>query len=126
MLAVIVGVTGVVFAWKLYRRGLDDPEVDPIDAKLGGLGKLFGHAWYYDEGLAAMVGGPIRRGAQWVADVFDQKVIDGGVTGVARIFGAAGSGMRKLQTGLVRQYALGIAIGMAALVIWTLWRVGVA
>ena len=107
MLAVVVGITGIVFAWKLYRRGLDDPEVDPIDAKLGGLGRLFGHAWYYDEGIAAMVGGPLRRSAQWLADVFDQKVLDGGVNGVARIIGAAGTGIRKLQTGLVRQYALG-------------------
>ena len=126
MLAVAVGVTGIVFALRLYRRGLDDPEVDPIDAKLGGIGRLFGHAWYYDEGIAAMVGGPLRRSAQWLADGFDQKVLDGGVNGVARLFGAAGTGMRKLQTGLVRQYAVGIAAGMVALLIWTLWRVGVA
>jgi proton-translocating NADH-quinone oxidoreductase, chain L len=126
MLAVALGLAGIVFAFKLYRRGLEDPEVDPIDTKLGGLGKLFGHAWYYDEGIAAMVGGPIRRCAQWIADVFDQKVIDGAVNGLARGFGAAGSGMRKLQTGLVRQYALGIAAGMVALLVWTLWRVGVA
>ncbi len=126
MLAVAIGVTGIVIALRLYRRGLEDPEVDPVDAKLGGLGRLFGHAWYYDEGIAAMVGGPLRRSAQWLADVFDQKVLDGGVNGVARIFGAAGTGMRKLQTGLVRQYALGIAVGMVALLIWVFWRVGVA
>ena len=125
MLAVALGLTGIVFAFKLYRRGLVDPATDPIDAKLGSLGRLFGHAWYYDEGIAAAVGGPVRRSAQWAADVFDQKILDGGVNGVAKLFGAAGSGMRKVQTGLVRQYALGIAAGMVALLIWTLWRVGV-
>ena len=124
--AVVVAVVGIVFALRLYRRGLEDPEVDPLDAKLGGFGKLFGHAWYYDEGIAAAVSGPIRRGAAWTADVFDQKIIDGAVNGVARGFGAAGTAMRKLQTGLVRQYALGIAAGMAALLVWALWRVGVA
>ena len=75
------------------------------------LGRLFGHAYYYDEGIAAAVGGPIRRGAQWLADVFDQKIIDGAVNGIARGFGAAGTQVRKLQTGLVRQYALGIVLG---------------
>ena len=125
MLAVAVGVTGIALAFRLYRRGLDDPAVDPIDGKLGGLGKLFGHAWYYDEGLAAAVGGPIRRSAQWVADVFDQKIIDGGVNGVGRLVGSAGAGMRKLQTGMVRQYALGIVVGMVALLLWTLWRVSI-
>ena len=126
MLAVAVGLIGITFAFRLYRRGLEDPAVDPVDAKLGGFGRLFGHAWYYDEGIAAMVGGPLRRGARWTAEVFDQKVIDGAVNGIARGVGAAGTGMRRLQTGLVRQYALGIAAGMAALLVWALWRVGVS
>ena len=121
-----VGLVGITFAFRLYRRGLEDPAVDPVDAKLGAVGRLFGHAWYYDEGIAAMVGGPLRRAARWATDVFDQKIIDGAVNGVARGVGAAGTGMRRLQTGLVRQYALGIAAGMAALLIWALWRVGVS
>ncbi len=125
MLAVAIGVTGIVIALRWYRRGLDDPGDDPVDRKLGAAGRLFGHAWYYDEGIAALVGGPIRRGAQWVADVFDQQVIDGGVNGVAKVFGAAGAGMRKVQTGLVRQYALGIVLGMVALLVWALWRAGI-
>ena len=124
VLAVVVGVSGLLIAFRLYRRGLADPGADPVDAKLGAIGRLFGHAWYYDEGIAAMVGGPIRRGAQWTADVLDQKIIDGAVNGVARGFGAAGSGLRRVQTGLVRQYALGIAAGMAALLVWAIWRVG--
>ncbi len=125
MLAVAVGVTGIALAFRLYRRGLEDPRVDPIDAKLGPVGRLFGHAWYYDEGIAAAVGGPLRRGALWTAEVLDQKIIDGAVNGVARGVGAAGTGIRRFQTGLVRQYALGIAAGMAALLIWAIWRVGI-
>ena len=99
-------IVGIFISWRIYRGGLEDPAVDPLDRRLGGLGRLFGHAWYYDEGIAAAVGGPIRRGAQWLADVFDQKIIDGAVNGIARGFGAAGTQVRKLQTGLVRQYAL--------------------
>ncbi|MBK5289329.1 MAG: NADH-quinone oxidoreductase subunit L, partial [Acidimicrobiia bacterium] len=125
MLAVAIGVTGIVIALRWYRRGLDDPADDPVDRKLGPAATLFGHAWFYDEGIAALVGGPIRRGAQWVADVFDQRVIDGGVDGIAKAFGAAGVGMRRLQTGLVRQYALGIALGMVALLVWAFWRAGI-
>ncbi len=126
VLAVVVAGIGIVFTYAMFRRGLEDPAVDPLDRRLGPLGRLFGHAWYYDEAIAAAVGGPIRRGAQWLAEVLDQKVIDGAVNGIARGVGAAGTGMRRLQTGLVRQYALGIAAGMAALLIWALWRVGVA
>ena len=125
MLAVVIGLTGLAIAVRIYRRGLDDPAVDPADRRLGGLGHLFGHAWYYDEGIAALVGGPVRHFAQWTADVFDQKVIDGAVNGIAHGFAVAGTGLRRLQTGLVRQYALGIALGMVALLVWAVWRVGI-
>ena len=126
VLAVVVAGIGIRFTYVMFRHGLEDPAVDPLDRRLGPLGRLFGHAWYYDEGIAAMVGGPLRRGARWTAEVLDQKVIDGAVNGIARGVGAAGTGIRRVQTGLVRQYALGIAAGMAALLIWALWRVGVA
>jgi NADH-quinone oxidoreductase subunit L len=124
VIAVAVAVVGIFISWRIYRGGLEDPAVDPLDRRLGGLGRLFGHAYYYDEGIAAAVGGPIRRGAQWLADVFDQKIIDGAVNGIARGFGAAGTQVRKLQTGLVRQYALGIAVGTVALLIWAAIRAG--
>ena len=123
--SVIVATIGIVYAFSLYRNGLEDPALDPFDQKLGRLGRLFGHAWYYDEGIAALVGGPIRRGAEWLSDVFDQKVVDGAVNGIAKGFGAAGAGLRRVQTGLVRQYALGVALGAAALLVWAIWRVGV-
>ena len=51
--------------------------------------------------------------------------VAGWLTGLilkGRGFGLAGTGMRRLQTGLVRQYALGIAAGMAALLLWAVWR----
>ncbi len=125
VVAVCVALVGAVYAFGLYRRGLEDPAVDPFNEKLGPLGRLFGHAWYYDHGITRLVGGPVRRGAAWLSDVFDQKVVDGAVNGVAKGFGAAGAGLRKVQTGLVRQYALGLAVGAAALLVWAIWRVGV-
>jgi NADH-quinone oxidoreductase subunit L len=122
VVAVVVAVAGLLFAFALYRRGLDDPAVDPLERRLGPFARLFGHAWYYDDGIAALVGGPIRRGAQWLADVFDGKIIDGAVNGIARGFGAAGAQLRKVQTGLVRQYALGVALGAVALLVWAAIR----
>jgi NADH-quinone oxidoreductase subunit L len=124
VVAVVVATIGIVFAYRMYRRGLEDPAVDPLDRRLGPLGRLFGHAWYYDAGIADAVGGPIRRSAQWLADVFDEKIIDGAVNGIARGFGAAGTQVRKLQTGLVRQYALAIAVGTVALLVWAAIRAG--
>jgi NADH-quinone oxidoreductase subunit L len=122
IVAIAVALVGIFISWRIYRGGLEDPAVDPLDRRLGVFGRLFGHAWYYDEGIAAAVGGPIRRSALWLADVFDQKIIDGAVNGIARGFGAAGAQVRKVQTGLVRQYALAIAFGTVALLIWAVVR----
>lgn len=122
LIAVGVAAVGIFLAWRFYRGGLEDPAVDPLDRRLGVFGRLFGHAWYYDEGIAAAVGGPIRRGAQWLTDVFDEKIIDGAVNGIARGFGIAGAQIRRIQTGLVRQYALGIAAGAVALLVWAAIR----
>jgi hypothetical protein len=37
---------------------------------------------------------------------------------------SAGGGLRRLQTGYVRNYALGLALGSAALLGWVLLRAG--
>jgi len=126
LLAIVVAVAGISYAWVLYHRGLEHRAVDPLEQRLGPIGRFFGHAWYYDEGITALVGGPLRRAASWLADVFDMKIIDGAVNGVAWLFREAAGGLRKVQTGLVRQYALGIALGSVLLLLWVLARAGVS
>ena len=79
------------------------------------LGRVFGHAYYYDEGISRAVDGPLRAGAGWLARVFDAKIIDGAVNGVGWVVRETSLGFRKLQTGLVRNYALGIVLGTVAL-----------
>jgi len=49
-------------------------------------------------------------------------VIDGAVNGIARGAKEAGGGLRRIQTGLVRNYALAIMIGMSALLVWVATR----
>jgi NADH-quinone oxidoreductase subunit L len=126
LLAIVVAATGILYAWRLYQRGLERRDQDPLDQRLGAVGRFLGHAWYYDEGIAALVGGPLRRAATWLADVFDARIIDGAVNGVAWLFREAAGGLRRVQTGLVRQYALGVAVGVVVLLLWALARAGLA
>ena len=60
--------------------------------------------------------------ATFFAWVVDARVIDGAVNGTANLVRATGSAARKLQSGYVRNYALGIALGMAALIVFLLSR----
>ena len=50
--------------------------------------------------------------------------MDGAVNGVATLVREGGGQLRKLQTGYVRNYALGLAAGVVVLLAWTLVRVG--
>ena len=59
-----VALIGIFFAWTLYRRGLADRSVDPLNERLGPVARLFGHAYYFDDGISRAVDGPIRRAAQ--------------------------------------------------------------
>jgi len=117
-LAVVAGLIGLFAALSMYGQGLADPARDPLDDRLGIAGRILGHAYYFDEAIANAVRVPGRRFLDWMSEAFDQGVIDGAVNGVGRFFRGIGAGNRRIQSGLVRQYALGIALGAVGLMIY--------
>jgi NADH-quinone oxidoreductase subunit L len=123
-LSVAVGLIGIFVAHRVYRGGLRRPTEDPGLQRLGVVGRVFGHAYYYDELIGRMVAGPLTKGAD-LLDRFDGRVIDGAVNGVGRLFRDVGGTVRKAQTGLVRNYALGVVIGAVGLLVFMLVRGGV-
>ncbi len=113
-IAVIGALAGIFLAYTVYQRKRL-PAIEP---------KLLANAWYYDAGVSALMGGPGRvafEDAAWV----DANVVDGAVNGTAFGVRSIGGVVRKLQTGFVRNYALGIGVGVIALLAWFLIR-GVA
>jgi NADH-quinone oxidoreductase subunit L len=123
-LALVVAVVGIVFGHAVYRNGLTNTGDDPIDASLGPLARIFANAYYFDFGISRLVSGPLTAFAHFLAEGFDRHVIDGAVNGIGSAFKAGAGGLRTMQTGLVRNYALGIAAGAAALLIFFVLRVG--
>ena len=124
VLSVTFGLAGLFLAYVIYQHGLERPADDPIRSKLGsGLHNLLAHDWYYDETIGRVVGGPGRKFANWLAYFVDAKVIDGAVNGIAWLFQRASERLRRLQTGYVRQYALGIVLGAVLLLLYALARV---
>jgi NADH-quinone oxidoreductase subunit L len=106
---------GIGIAYLLYRRGLKARDRDPLRDGLGPAATLAGNAYFYDAGVSAFVDKPGRAGAEFLDEQVDTRVIDGSVNGVAHLVRRAGDGLRHMQDGLVRRYALGVALGMVAL-----------
>ena len=120
--AVIIAVVGIVWGRAMYRNGLPETGEDPVVERLGPFAKVLANAYYFDVGIARFVSGPLTAAARFISGDVDHKGIDGAVNGVAAGFKAAGGGLRKLQTGLVRNYALWIVFGAVLLVGYMLIR----
>jgi NADH-quinone oxidoreductase subunit L len=111
----VLCVIGVVAGLVPWRRRAEHPSLEPA---------VLAHAWYGDESVAALVGGPGIELATFAADDVDAGTIDGAVNGVAWLVRHGGGRLRRLQTGYVRNYALGVAGGAAALLLYVVVRAG--
>jgi NADH-quinone oxidoreductase subunit L len=123
-ISVVFGLIGLYIAYRIYRQGIPSPEGDPLPERLGVTGRLFQHAYYFDEIIANLVRGPVYRFADWLNRGFDLGIIDGAVNGVATLVRDAGGRLRRVQTGLVRNYALGVVLGAVALLVFLAVRAG--
>ena len=107
-------LVGIGIAYLIYmRHRLRESALEP---------KVLQRAWYVDDFYRGTVEAPGRALSNWSAYVFDTKVIDGAVNGVGALVRAGGSRLRAVQTGFVRNYALGVAGGAVAVLAYVLTR----
>ena len=107
--ATLSALAGIGLAFFFYRRSPDTPAL--LAHRFPGIYRLLLGKYYVDEAYDAAVVRPLVRGAGWVYEHFDLKVIDGTLDGSAAAAGRAGKGLNILQSGLVRDYALAFLIG---------------
>jgi NADH-quinone oxidoreductase subunit L len=105
--ATIGALVGIALAVMVYLKRRWD-----IAAKVEQ--PLFAKGWYYDSAISSFMGGPGRKAFDAVA-WFDKHVIDGAVNGVATVVRVSSDKSRTVQTGYVRNYALGLMIGVIVL-----------
>jgi len=110
-IAVVGAVVGIAGAYLVYEK----KRVKAVEPA------ILANAWNYDQGVSAFMGGPGRKAFDDLAWV-DKNVVDGAVNGTAFGVRSLGGLLRKTQTGFVRNYALGIGVGVVALLGWFLIR----
>jgi NADH-quinone oxidoreductase subunit L len=81
------------------------------------------HVWHWDDAYDAVIGRPLTEAAQFSDDVIEPKVIDGAINGVAVSVRRSGEGLRKVQSGFVRHYALATVLGLAVVLVYLVARV---
>ncbi|MDG5778478.1 NADH-quinone oxidoreductase subunit L [Haloarculaceae archaeon H-GB2-1] len=109
-LALALGGAGL--AYQLYGTAAH-PE--PHTEKLGSIRTLLMHNYYLDEFQVWLATGVTYRVAR-AANTFDQGVVDGVVNGVSSVSLFSGSRVRRIQSGVVSNYASLITLSLVLLI----------
>ncbi|WP_328701950.1 NADH-quinone oxidoreductase subunit L [Aestuariimicrobium ganziense] len=106
-LTMAVVAVGVVIGWWLHKSDVSDtvPATrNPL--VIAGRNDLYGDA--FNEAVFMRPGQGLVSGL----DSFDRTVVDGAVMGSAGVFGGLSTGLRRLQNGYARSYALTMVAGV--------------
>ena len=112
LLALVLAVAGAGLGWKLYAV----PDPSEPTTRLGSARDLAVANYYQDELQVWLADGVTRRTAR-ASDSFDQVVIDGTVNGISTVSLGISDRVRRVQTGLVTEYAALIAMGVLVLLV---------
>ena len=111
-MSVALGVGGILLAWTMWGRGRVYPL--PTSNAARSVRTLLLRRYFFKAGYDWIGAKGVYTVAR-AADFFDQYVIDGTVHGFERAFAALSNRMRRLQTGLVSDYASYVVAGLVAL-----------
>jgi NADH-quinone oxidoreductase subunit L len=112
-LAVLVAVLALAAAWWIYGSRRADPQ--GFRTRMEPWATAAQHGWFVDRAYDAVLIQPSKTFAWLVADVFDRRVVDGAVNGVAVLVQRVSTAGRFVQTGFVRTYAVVLFLGAVAL-----------
>jgi NADH-quinone oxidoreductase subunit L len=119
-LSVAVALIGIYLSYQFYRKRTDIPT--KLVAKYKELHRVVYNKYYIDEIYNALVVNPLVKLSEFTDSFFDTKIVDGSVNGVATVFRNFSEVYRKIQTGLVQNYALMMTIGVAVILGWLLLK----
>ena len=115
-LSVLLGLLGILGAWLLYGKGFSYKEND------NPLYQLVLHKYYIDEILDAIIVKPVLWIGRTASHFLESDTLDGGSRGIAWILRGSSAGLRKLQTGYVRNYAFAIFVGLVLIIAYYVVR----
>jgi NADH-quinone oxidoreductase subunit L len=109
-----IAIVGLLYARRMY---VTDPAAsERMVERLPGLHRLVYNKYWMDEIYDVLFVNSIVNFSRFLWRAFDDAVVDGIVNGVARVVRGWGGVLRWLQSGFVKDYALSILVGLAAII----------
>ncbi|MDI7258622.1 MAG: NADH-quinone oxidoreductase subunit L [Thermodesulfobacteriota bacterium] len=119
-LSVGIALLGIGIAYLLYVRNPALPKL--LSERWKGLYRLVFNKYYIDELYEVLFVDSLKKLGTALWKGFDEFIIDGTVNGIAYLIGWISSVARRMQTGLVQNYAFSMVIGGLILVIYYIMR----
>jgi len=108
--AILASLTGIFLAYKKYSKA-------EVFEPARGFGKVLENKYYVDEVYDKAIVEPIQKTSEgFLWKIFDIKIIDGAVNGIARFISNISFDWRKIQTGIIQDYST-ISVGGVVIII---------
>jgi NADH-quinone oxidoreductase subunit L len=118
IISVFVALAGIFLSRSIF---IGKKAVPPNDEGFSGLPKVIYNKYYIDEIFDAYIIQPLIMISDALAD-WDKKFIDGAVVGIGKLFLTISDLTRKMQTGVVGDYALYIVLGSFAILYYLFFK----
>ncbi len=112
---IVAAILGLIAAYSIWRDRSSSPRYER---------EFLERVWHWDDFYDATIGRPLTEAAQFGDVVVEPRVIDGAVSGIAVGVRRSAEGVRKVQSGFVRHYALAMVLGLSVIVVYLVARVG--
>ena len=118
--SVAVALLGIFFAYRFYIKTPELPK--RLAERFRFPYKVLLNKYYVDELYFKIIVNPLLKFATFLWQFIDIKVIDGMANGLADIVNWFAGMVRKIQTGYVRNYALGMVLGALVILAYFILR----
>ncbi len=112
---VVVALIGIAAAVSVWRSRVEYPALER---------DFLARVWRWDDLYDATIGRPLTAASEVGYRVVETRVLDGAVEGVGAAVRNSAEGLRKVQSGFVRHYALAMTMGLAVIVVYLVARAG--
>ncbi len=113
--ALLLGFAGIALGASLYATRGADRRRASLYRRLRWLVDAARNKFYVDEIYGRAIVLPGKAFATACADFFDARVIDGAVNGIGWVVGRTAEGLRRVQTGYIRNYGAVFLVGVVVI-----------
>lgn len=115
LVSIAVALTGIIIAFKRFA------DIKRIPAPTA-VSTLLENKLYVDEMYDKVIVNPIEKSSEgFLWKIFDVKIIDGAVNGIARYISNIGFDWRRLQTGIIQDYTTVSVAGVIIILLYLLF-----